>query len=878
VTRLVPTALVIMLAVPAAAAPPPHVAPHPARFQPEVRIGRVCGAGLQDAGALLQAHLARAASAVQPTTFSIDHDHVAVLEDDGTFFYTNKGGGVIADPTAIAQAFYRTHGDDYDHLAIYLASGLTTYLGSPTALAASFPLRNATLGIGLSAFDVGAGFGSPARLEDILSMNGLHRYLDDPWATTDADSFTALDFLGHEFGHRWLAYIFIDSAGFASNALLGRDEQHWSFFADVDGSIMEGSDWAQVAPDSFRTVGVTTGYGRLDQYLMGLRPATAIDSFFTLDAPTAFDPAGAYDRTTDPFVGLGCRAQPNRWTIDNVVAENGPRVPDAASAPHAFRCAVILVTPHGSDATAHDLAKADSIARGFERYFPVATSGLGTVRTDLDSHPGTVCFSHAPLPDIETSAPRTVAARVFVSQGSAPTALDPVSVRVFLRSPPPGPYTPIAMTEVAPDSFEATLPALPGGATAQYYLSAADTAGNTVTDPPGGAAAPFTYHVGADLTPPTVVHAPVPRQGAARMPQRLLARVTDNLGVDSVWVEASVDGAAPVGVAVSPAGRDSFAAPVGAGLAAGHWVAYRFVARDRAAAHNQGYSNPAFDTLRVQQDWTDEFENGDDGFTHALYWFSYRDAWHLSQRESSPPGGTAWVCGRDDSLPYPPHLDANLYTPAIAGITAGTRLQFDHRYDLEEQEGTGAWDGARLEISVNGGAWQVLTPVAGYDHEFLINDNPFQRGTPCWSGGSGGWRTDVADLSPYAPGPVRVRFRMLADDLVGYRGWTVDRIRLIYGGSSSVPVTAAPLELSAPWPNPARDAVHLSGALPHAGRLRWALYDVGGRSVGVLWQGAVRAGAFAITGAVPHVRAGLYFGRVEVDGRLTAAQRIAVVK
>src|SRR5262249_8366632 len=151
---------------------------------------------------LLQAHLARATAAPQPTPFSLDHDHVAVLEDDGTFFYTNKGGAVIADPTAIAQAFYRTHGDDYDHLAFYLASGLTTYLGSPTPRPSSSPVRTPTLGIGLPTFDVGAGFGSPARLEDICSMNGLHRYLDDPWATTDADSFTALDFLGHEFGHR----------------------------------------------------------------------------------------------------------------------------------------------------------------------------------------------------------------------------------------------------------------------------------------------------------------------------------------------------------------------------------------------------------------------------------------------------------------------------------------------------------------------------------------------------------------------------------------------------------------------------------------------------------------------------------------------------
>ena len=876
----------VMLALVAAAAPLPRATrPHDtaSRAMPgpgrSGAIERACGTGGGGAGDLIQAHLARAEVAAQATTHSFDHDHVAVLEDDGTFFYTTKGGNVIADPTAIALAFYRTHGDDYDALAIYLSSGLTTFLGSPTALAASFPLRNSVLGIGMDTFDLGSGFGSAARLEDITSMNGLQRYPDDPWFTSDADSFTTLDFLGHEFGHRWLAYIFVDSAGTRSNALLGRDEQHWSFFADVDGSIMEGSDWNEVAPDSFRTVGVTGGYGRIDQYLMGLRRDADVGSFFTLGAPSAFDPAGSYDRTSDPFVGLGCRAQRNDWSIANIQAWNGPRVPDADHAPHAFRVGVILVTPAGQDATPQDLAKADSIAVGFERYFPMTTSGLGTMRTDLTSHLGRIVIAHIPLGDTEQGAARPIGARVTVAQGSAPMHVDPSSVAVWFRSPPVGPFTAIPMSQAAADSFAATLPALPNGATAQYYIAAgSDTGGVTATLPAAGAAAPFVYHVGPDTIPPVIRHVPVTRQGAMRLPQTLVARVTDNLGLDSVWVEASIDGGAPFTVAAATAGRDSFAASLGGGVAAGHAIAYRFAARDRATAHNIGYSNAAFDTLRVQQDWTDEFENGDDGFTHQLYWFSYRDAWHLSQRESSPGGGTAWVCGRDDTLGYPPHLDANLYTPVITGITPGTTLQFDHQYQLEQADASHAWDGARLEISVNGGAWQVLNPNAGYTHQFIVNSNPFQAGTPCWSGGSGGWRTDVADLSAYAPGPVRVRFRMLADDLIGFRGWTVDRIRLIYGGSTGVPATAGTLQLSRPWPNPARDGIHLAGALPRPARVEWALYDLAGRRVATLWQGHLPAGAFGIQGAAPHARAGLYFARFEADGAVLGTERIALVR
>src|SRR5437899_1652628 len=77
---------------------------------------------------------------------------------------------------------------------------------------------------------IAAPLGSPARLENVLSMNGLPRYADNPFYSTDPDSFTPLDFLGHEFGHRWLAYVYVDSAGFIVPALLGRAYQHWNFF------------------------------------------------------------------------------------------------------------------------------------------------------------------------------------------------------------------------------------------------------------------------------------------------------------------------------------------------------------------------------------------------------------------------------------------------------------------------------------------------------------------------------------------------------------------------------------------------------------------------------------------------------------------------
>src|SRR5438128_2415120 len=238
------------------------------------------------------------------------------------------------------------------------------------------------------------------------------------------DSFTPLDFLGHEFGHRWLAYVYVDSAGFIVPALLGRAYQHWNFFFDCDASIMEGCGWTSPAPDSFRTDSVTVGYGRVDRYLMGLVSKAETDSFFVVNAPTAFNPSGVYNYQADPFVGLGCRGRATWWHVSDIEAANGPRVPDAAHSPHAFRLGLVLVTAHGNAATSADLAKLEAIRSAFGPYFAAATRYRGSVDCSLESHAGRVCIVHTPLLDLEsTSQARTVGAHVFISQAGIPIAL-----------------------------------------------------------------------------------------------------------------------------------------------------------------------------------------------------------------------------------------------------------------------------------------------------------------------------------------------------------------------------------------------------------------------------------------------------------------------
>ncbi len=90
------------------------------------------------------------------------------------------------------------------------------------------------------------------------------------------------------------------------------------------------------------------------------------------------------------------------------------------------------------------------------------------------------------------------------------------------------------------------------------------------------------------------------------------------------------------------------------------------------------------------------------------------------------------------------------------------------------------------------------------------------------------------------------------------------------------------LDFASPAPNPARGWVTLRFTLPEAGAVRLALYDLAGRRVAALLDGALAAGAHearweGTDAAGRPAAAGLYFARLEAAGRVLT-RRVAIVK
>jgi hypothetical protein len=298
---------------------------------------------------------------------------------------TAGGGGAVGerfadqsqlDTVEVARKFYQSHPDSYDQLVIW-----TDQTVVDDAFAYEVTVSNQIRGIGVAQFDASQDFGSAGRLQSYAVMDWIGKYPEDPLQVFLGENST-VSVLGQEVGHRWLAFLeFRDHNGARSEALLGRDQAHWSFFLDSDASVMEGNDIEDLGGGSFRTTAAVQRYSRLDQYAMGLIPSSQVPSFFYVESPT--NVAGGRTAESAPRVGVTFNGTRRDVLIDDVININGPRVPSSNDSPRVHRQAFVLVVGRGRSVDNAQVAKLDRIRRAWETFFQQATDGRMTAVTTL---------------------------------------------------------------------------------------------------------------------------------------------------------------------------------------------------------------------------------------------------------------------------------------------------------------------------------------------------------------------------------------------------------------------------------------------------------------------------------------------------------------
>lgn len=289
--------------------------------------------------------------------------------------------GRVVDDVAVAHAFYRELGDSYDTLVMW--TNFDSDLEGAFAYASG--VENDVRGIGEEVFDDTVFWGSEGELESFVNMGNLRRYPRDPTGRVRgaASRPSTLGLLAHEVGHRWLARAAISHDGVASNALLGREQAHWSFFLDTDASFLEGNDIVQESEMRFRTVETVSRYSRLDLYLMGLAPPSEVSPFFLVSGASASSFGHVLDAESSPTVGVVITGSRTDLTIEDVIRGSGARDPANGAAPTRFREAWILLTGPNEPPTPDDTNQLLDAREAFVAFFHEQTLGRAQILTDL---------------------------------------------------------------------------------------------------------------------------------------------------------------------------------------------------------------------------------------------------------------------------------------------------------------------------------------------------------------------------------------------------------------------------------------------------------------------------------------------------------------
>ncbi len=308
-------------------------------------------------------------------------------------------------------------------------------------------------------------------------------------------------------------------------------------------------------------------------------------------------------------------------------------------------------------------------------------------------------------------------------------------------------------------------------------------------------------------------------------------------------------------------------------------------------------------------------QNFESGTEPGTYWFegpispSTASQWHSSA--SRAHGGTRSAklgssnplgSGTNEAQTYTSLQDAEMVTPSF-GLTPGSELLFYSYIDAATNGGTGAWDGGRVEISMQGGPWIPIQVDDGYGYIIEFNSFAALRGAEAFAGSPQVWRRVTADLSAYS-GEARLRFRFSSDSgddypryLSGaqiryYEGWYVDDVTI----QPRVATGPKPRVLSLRGgPNPYWAGGLSTGdlsfrfsapdGLPHPGlypTLR--IFDVHGRLIRTLTASPsslvpseFQASWNAQNSSGQDCAAGLYIAKVDIQGR-SESFRVVVVR
>src|SRR5215510_3037329 len=332
-------------------------------------------------------------------------DLSSVKRQDGPFpiIYESFHYLTLPNPRDLTCTVINGLGDKFDFLAYYSDFRVDNQeAGTPSnGPLGSYPTGNAVTGIGqtqrgLESYCSGGRFqwqfiqpvyvGSnqmqeypPDRITDPNNHN-IGFYMRQLARRTQDGKIPPYDYamsqIGHEMGHRWSAFVSAKVNG--ETIVLG--PTHWArglqapvafpYQRPFEASAMGGGVWQDNLDGTYTQMDddyyvPATGWSYLDLYLMGLAAPDEVPDFFILRNLVA---AGKDKDGRAIF-----KADRTKVTIQDVIAAEGPRLPDVEHSQKQFNTGIVVIVEQGAKPSRELIERANGIRERWIDYWATTT-------------------------------------------------------------------------------------------------------------------------------------------------------------------------------------------------------------------------------------------------------------------------------------------------------------------------------------------------------------------------------------------------------------------------------------------------------------------------------------------------------------------------
>ncbi|MEA1897528.1 MAG: T9SS type A sorting domain-containing protein, partial [Bacteroidota bacterium] len=375
------------------------------------------------------------------------------------------------------------------------------------------------------------------------------------------------------------------------------------------------------------------------------------------------------------------------------------------------------------------------------------------------------------------------------------------------------------------DQFEVIIPVDIPARTISYYISTQDDYGRIYTDPSGGPDFYHQFYVGPDTVKPEIEHFPIDFMLYNNDSLKIKAAVTDNIGVDSVYVEYLLNDITQDPLRMNYDSLDDYSTYIIVELGVlnpGDSISYRIIAVDSSQNANSSVKpEDDFYIVRIEdiQDAQNEYQND---FNQVSVDFLLT-GFSITTPDGFNDGGL------HSTHPYEsPEQDnqtieylAQLKIPIILK-ESDSYMRFDEIV-LVEPGTTGTrwgeeefWDYVIVEGSKDEGKnWHEFED--GYDSRkylqwFNLYNSGIDGNNSTSVGTPSNFMTSMVNLlgsSWFSGGDtVLIRFRLFSDPYANGWGWAIDNLE-IQGAVSQVEENPLQNTSISVYPNPTRGIFHI---------------------------------------------------------------------